>query len=377
VKSAPSLPDPTGNVVAVGTASELMSAVANAVDGTTIVLASGSYYLPNLLRFRGGKRDITLRSQSGNRDDVIIDGSQSASDEMIWFEDVTNITVAHLTVQNANVHCFTVKGEANADGVRIYDVRIHNCWERYIKGTAPNPIPADDATRPRKGRIEYCLFEQDFKKQQDDWTGGDYIGGIDMMWLKDWVISDNVFRGIQGRNNQGRAAVFIWNGSEDVVVERNQVYDCDTGFAFGNPSGAALHMTRGTLRNNFVVRGNYKAIELARTQDCQVYNNTVVSGFGFDRAFHAFEGSLGLRIFNNLVQADTIRVDDVGVIVEANVTGDLGGYFVDSAIADLHLTATGAASALGQGQALPAAAVDFDGEPRASAPAVGADECRP
>ena len=86
-----------------------------------------------------------------------------------------------------------------------------------------------------------------------------------MMWLKNWVISDNVFRGIQGLNNGGRAAVFIWNNSEDVIVERNHVLGCDTGLAFGNPSGGTTHVTRGVMRNNMVTRGNYKAIELART----------------------------------------------------------------------------------------------------------------
>jgi len=377
-KTAPPLPAPTGTVVEVSTAADLMNAVANAENGATIELVDGTYYLPNILRFRGGKTGVTLRSKSGNRDAVVIDGSQSASGEMIWFEDVKDITVAQVTVQNANIHCFTVKGEADADGVRIYDVRIRNCWERYVKGTAPNPISgADPAKRPRNGRIEYCSFEQDYKKQLDDVAGGDYIGGIDMMWLDNWVISDNVFRGIQGKNNQGRAAIFIWNTSEDVLVERNLVVDCDTGLAFGNPSGAPLHVTRGTMRNNMVTRGAYKAVELVRTQDSEIYNNSVYSAVAFDRAFHSFEGSAGIRIFNNLVHGQLIRVDDAGGTVENNLVGDLSGVFVDPAAGDLHLSASGAPRAIGQGQAVAAGVGDYDTDPRPAAPALGADECTP
>ena len=129
-KAVPALPAAAGTIVEVSTVGELVSAVTNAADGTTILAADGTYYLPGLLRFRNHKRDITLRSKSGNRDAVIIDGSQSSSGEMIWFEEVTNVTVADLTVQNANIHCFTVKGESDADGVRIHNCRIRNCWER-------------------------------------------------------------------------------------------------------------------------------------------------------------------------------------------------------------------------------------------------------
>jgi hypothetical protein len=297
---------------------------------------------------------------------------------MIWFEQVRNITVADLTVQNGNVHCFTIKGESDADGVRIYNCKIRHCWQRYIKGTAPNPIPADASTRPRNGRIEYCLFEQDYKKQtQDDGFNGDYIGGIDMMWLKNWVISDNVFRGIQGFNNGGRGAIFVWNNSEDVVVERNHVYNCDTGIAFGNPSGATTHVTRGVMRNNMITRGNYKAIELARTQDCQIYNNTVYSDMSFDRAFHAFQGSAGIRIFNNLMRGWGIRADDAGSMVADNLTGDFPSYFVDPARGVLHLTAAGAAATRAKGQAVPSGMLDYDAERRPTPVTLGADECAP
>jgi hypothetical protein len=105
----------------------------------------------------------------------------------------------------------------------------------------------------------------------------------------------------------------------------------------------------------------------------------VYSDLSFDRAFHSFQGSDGIHIFNNLVQAPLIRVDDTvpAGAVENNTVADLTGYFVDPTIADLHLTATGAAAVLGGGLAVPSGLGDYDDELRPSPPSVGADECAP
>ncbi len=60
------------------------------------------------------------------------------------------------------------------------------------------------------------------------------MGGIDVMYAKDWILSDNVFVGIQGRTRGARGAVFLWHETEDCVVERNVIIDCNTGIALGN-----------------------------------------------------------------------------------------------------------------------------------------------
>jgi hypothetical protein len=124
-------------------------------------------------------------------------------------------------------------------------------------------------------------------------------------------------------------------------------------------------------------RGSYKAIELVRTQDVAVYNNSVYSDLSFDRAFHAFEGSAGIRIFNNLVRAPSIRTDDAGASVENNLVGELAGVFVDPVAGNLHLSAAGAPQAVFTGLMLPDGTTDYDGEARPAIPALGADECAP
>jgi hypothetical protein len=382
-KKAPPLPPPTGPVIAVTNVEELFQACGKAAEGSTIFIADGTYFLPDLLRLRG-LRNVTLRGKSGDRTRVILDGSRSKSRELLWIEASEGVTVADLTVQNAPVHAITVKGESNVQRPAIYNCSIRNFWERGIKGTAPFGKDGKMATqagdeaalkvRPRGGSIRYCLFQNDHPKTEGDWTGGDYIGGIDMMWLEDFTISDNVFIGIQGKNQKGRGAVFIWNNSERVTVERNLVVGCDTGLAFGNPSGGARHMTGGILRSNFIVRGSYKAIELARTASCEVSNNTVWSeDEGWDRTFHIFQGQGGTRVFNNLVRGK-ILIQDPDCKVDGNLSGPLDGFFVNPKAGDLHLTAEGAAACAGKGLAVPAGSVDFDGQPRTGSVSPGADQ---
>ena len=372
IPKAPPLPAPTGRVVRVDRIQQLYRAVGSAAPGTTIAIADGTYYLPDLVRIR--RNGITIRGQSGDREKVILDGSRCAHKELIWFEGADDCTVADLTLREAPVHGFVVKGESDAQRTRIYNCEMRNIWERSIKGTSPSSDPARARSiRPTGGRIEYCLFVADHRKDHSDFANGDYIAAIDMMWLKDWVVSDNVFLGIQGRNGRGRAAIFLWNNSEDVVVERNIVIDCDRGIAFGNPSGGRVHMTRGIMRNNFVVCGTDTGIEVVRTKDCQVYNNTVYrpdNRRGF--AVHAFQFTEGLKVFNNLVRGPIV-VDAPGALVENNVSGVPKGCFVDPGKGDLHLTRK-ATQAINRGMPVAGLAGDIDGQARSGPPDVGADE---
>lgn len=366
-RKAPRLPPPQGNVVHVNDINQLYGAIRSG-PGTTILIADGHYYLPRLLRLQ--RNGITIRGASGNRDKVIIDGSRCESKELIWFEGGDDCMAADLTIQNAPVHGFTVKGESDTQRTRIYNCVIKNVWERGVKGTAPRSNP--ESVRPTGGRIEYCLFVNDHKKTENDWTGGDYIAGMDMMWLKDWVISDNVFIGIQGRNGVGRAAIFIWNNSDSVVAERNLIVDCDRGIAFGNPSGGNMHMSNAIVRNNFIVGGVNTAIEICRTRNVKVYNNTIWgTRQNFRFLVHFFQGSEGDAFVNNLVHGQTNL--EQGVENRNNFTGGLNGYFVNPAAGDLHLTSA-AVNAINKGIPLPEITNDFDGYARGPAPDIGACE---
>ncbi len=131
--------------------------------------------------------------------------------------------------------------------------------------------------RPTDCRVQYCLFYNDHPKQpgddDSDTFGGNYVGGMDIMYAKRWTISDNVFMGIHGRTGEARGAIFLWVDAEDCIVERNMIIDCDCGICLGNShrgEGTTVHCTRCTVRNNFVTRCPENDILADYTRDCKI-----------------------------------------------------------------------------------------------------------
>jgi len=376
---APPLEKPSGRVLRVGSLQELSRAVDSARPGTAILLADGTYRLKRGLILR--ENGLEIRGASGDRDKVILDGSSCEDRHIVMVKGADDVLIADVTIQNGKEDGVEIKGEMDTQRTRIYNCVFRNVWVRSIKGTAPLEVRKGQSdphsqpelwkTRPTGGAIRYCAFLQEHRKTLDDWTGGDYVGGIDLMWLKDWVISDNVFIGIRGKKGDGRGAIFVWQHCEDVVVERNLIVNCDAGICFGNYHGPSFHVTRGIIRNNFVVGGTSTPLEICKTADVLVCNNTIWATAATMPAVRFHETVRGGRLYNNLVHG-RIEVDKT-VSQADNVVGDLRGYFVDAPNGNLHLTSA-AKRASGKGRSLPEAGEDFDREKRSPAPDIGADE---
>ena len=190
--------------------------------------------------------NVTLRSESGQRDNVVLDG-QGRLGELVGITGCSGVTIADLTVQNVKWNGIKLNSDRGVNRVTIYNCVIHNVWQRGIKGVM---VPQEDRQRlrPSDCRVQYCLFYNDRPKRfEDDEAdrpdnfGGNYIGGIDVMYAQRWTISDNVFVGIQGRTGEARGAIFLWVDARDCVVERNIVIDCDSGICLGNSSSRAGH----------------------------------------------------------------------------------------------------------------------------------------
>ncbi len=232
-----------------------------------------------------------------------------------------------------------------------------------------------------KGSVRYCHFENT-KVPPADWLlGGDYIAAIDMMALEDWTFSDNVFRNIRGRNGGGRAAIFIWVRSRQVVVERNLIVNCDRGVAFGNPGQSTanvagerlVYVADTIIRNNSIAGGPDCGIELWYADRIKVYHNTIWRPErNWSRGIRMGTGTARTQIVNNLVHGE-IRFEGGEAELHQNLTGRLDGYFADPAAGNLALlpTATRAID-----QALPTAEVtdDIRRQPRTGRPDIGAWE---
>ncbi len=382
---APPLPPPQGPVLRVSTVEELFAAAEKVPPGGTILLADGHYFLPRYFELHTD--GVTLRSASGRRERVVLDGARSRHIELVGIRGARDITIADLTIQNIRANGFKIDADLGANRVRIYNCVIHNIWQRGIKGPAVPPQRREEL-RPTDCRVEYCLFYNDRAKRfaddpsdRPDTFDGNYVGGIDVMFARRWVIADNVFVGIQGRTRQGRGAVFLWHDAQECVVERNVIVDCDSGICLGNsyrPAGIAIHATGCVVRNNFVVRCPENGILADYTRDCRIVHNTIHDPESrLRRLIRLVHDNEGLLVANNLLSGPEMRIETTSQVrLRGNVTRPLAEAFVDAARGDLHLArfvpgVCDAAEALGE------VLEDFDRQARGPRPDVGADELQP
>ncbi len=258
---APPLPPPAGQVIRVATVPQLFAAAEQVPAGGTILLADGVYAMPRYFELHTD--NVTLRSERGQRDSVILDGTHSQDGELVGVSHCSGVTIADLTIQNIKWNGFKINSNKYATRVTIRNCVIHNIWQRGVKGPAMGQQDRGKVW-PTDCRIEYCLFYNDRPKEYADDPAdtpdtfrGNYVGGIDAMHAKGWIIRDNVFTGIHGRTGEGRGAIFLWNESQDCVVERNIIIDCDCGICLGNHyrhADTRWHDDRCIVRNNFVTR---------------------------------------------------------------------------------------------------------------------------
>ena len=377
---APPLPPPQGEAVRVATVDELLTAVDRIGPRSTILLANGHYKVPRVIVLQG-KRDLTIRSASGDPTKVTLRGkgwdSNARGDDILHIGQCDGVTIADLTFADCRSYGIKVEAENAPKSIDIYNCRFRDIGVRAIKGSAGN----DPNIRAVKGSVRYCSFENTRVPPADWLYGGDYISAIDMMALEDWTFSDNCFRNIKGRNGGGRAAIFIWVRSRQVVVERNLIIDCDRGVAFGNPGQSTANLagerlayvSDGMIRNNFIVGGADCGIELWYAERIKVFNNSIWRPErNWSRGIRVGNGTLQTEIVNNLVHGE-IRLDGGEAQLRQNLTRRLDGYFVDPASGNLALTSA-ARETIDQGVALPEVTDDIRQRPRSGRPDLGAWE---
>jgi hypothetical protein len=362
------LPPPTGLTIKVSNVQQLIRAFDEIAPGGTILLADGHYMMPHYVEIKTDK--VTLRGASGNPQRVIIDGANSRHGELIGLSQCSGVTIADLTIQNAQHNGFKISSQTNVQELTIYNCVIHNIWQRGVKSVKV-PQENRELLRPKRCRVQYCLFYNDRPKRLSDDPGdianGNYIGGIDIMCAADWVISDNIFVGIQGRTREARGAIFIWHESQDCIIERNIIIDCDAGICLGNPyrpQDTPYHCLRCTARNNFVTRAPEGGI--VTEPDSRL-----------GRLIRLVYDNEGLVVAGNLLGGPEIRNESSSQVVFVNnLAKDLTGAFVDPARGDLHITER-AAGVIDKAKPLPDVPTDIDGQPRGPRPDIGADEFVP
>ncbi|NLS95555.1 MAG: hypothetical protein GXX96_25760 [Planctomycetaceae bacterium] len=381
---APELSPAEGQVIRVSTVEELFQAARDVRPGGTILLADGHYMMPRYFELQTD--GVTLRGESGDRDQVVLDGAESMHGELVGVRACSGVTLADLTIQNIRHNGFKINSNYGVHRLTIHNCVIHNIWQRGVKGVR---VPKDqtEIQPPRDCRIQYCLFYNDRAKQfEDDPTdtpetfNGNYIGGIDVMYADGWTISDNVFTGIHGRTGEARGAVFLWHESKDCIIERNVIVDCDTGICLGNSSRGAdteIHCHRCIVRNNFVTRCPENGILADYTADCLIAHNTIHDPASrLKRLIRLVHDNGGLAVVNNLLSGPPMRVEtESRILTKGNVTQDVGQWFADATAGNLHLSAQ-CPDVLARAGAIDQVREDFDRQPRLQPTEPGADQWR-
>jgi hypothetical protein len=270
---------------------------------------------------------------------------------------LTDMTVGWVANHAVQIH-------SSSDSPRVHNVRFADTGEQMLKVSY---IPGNPESS-ESGEVSCSLFE---------YTAGIgtkyYIGGIDAHQAHGWVVRDNVFRGIRSpEGDLAEHAIHFWSLSQDTLVERNTINDCDRGIGLG--LGDRGHV-RGVVRNNLVRTTRDVGIGLESASGSRVLHNTVVAE-GYPNAIeYRFGSTSGVEVANNLTAGEIAARDGASGTASGNVTHAASGWFVAAAAGNLRLAAA-QADAVDQAAPLSDVTSDIDCEarPKGSAPDIGADE---
>jgi hypothetical protein len=357
------------SAVVVNTVAELVAAISNANGGgdRLIECENGIYLLNDLLHIIADS--ITVKSLSGNRDSVIIQGQgMGGGVSHVFLVQGADFSVYDLTLGWMANHGIQIQGEQNADRPIISNIRFVDTYEQMLK------VSAGGSTFCDSGQVEYCLFE---------YSAGIgpqyYIGGIDCHRSRSWIVRNSVFRYIRSPYGSiAEHAIHFWNDSENTLVECNLIINCDRGIGFG--LGSSQHIG-GIVRNNMIYHDTTEGfadvgISLETCSDGQVYNNTVYQEHSYSNAIeYRFAATTNAFIANNLTNRNIQARDGATGTDTSNVTNAQASWFVNISAGDLHMEYV-APSVVDQGIAITGLTHDFDGDtrPQGAGYDIGADE---
>jgi len=390
------LPPPTGSIVNVSNVSELVDAVNSAAADTIILIADGIYNLDGAY-LRIDVAGVTLRSASGDREAVVLDGNYITTE--ILQITASGVTVADLSLREADNHPIHIMstGSSSTDNTMLYNLHIIDPGEQAVK---INPVDMDHFT---DNGVIACSRIELTDAGRSHIRNDCYTGGIDAHQSRGWLIRDNVIEGFWCSSGLSEHAIHFWRGSRDTLVERNAILDNARGIGFGlatdgdartytdNPCPAAggtyVDHYDGIIRNNIVFANHAALFSSEYGLDCgiclwsacgaNVLHNTV---FSTQAPFSSIEwrfSNTWIDLTNNLVSHNLRERDDAHAVQAGNVTGAQADWFINAPQGDLHL-AGGASEVIDQGASVPAGLCDsdFDGDPRpiGTARDVGVDE---
>jgi len=375
------LPPPVGPTIEryPADADNLRATIAGAAPGTTILLHDGFYDMSggdSIHRLVFSNPGLTLRSFSGDREGVILDGGY-VTGELLSIQ-ASDTTIADISLRRAYYHPIHASGpDLPISNVLIHNVHIIDPGEQAVK---VNPVGAGtvDQSTLECSHLELTDAGRPFIRNNC------YTGGLDAHAATGWLVRRNRIEGFWCDTGLSEHGIHMWRQCQDTVVEENLIIDCARGIGFGLGPGADGH-TGGVIRNNFVAAGDPglfaspsgfdSGISLWGAEGAQAYHNTVASTLAPSASSIEWRYiSTSVTLANNLV---TDRIWDRGGVSHLATNTEYAplSLFADVAAGDLHLVDPDSGPVDTGTPLTPGlAALDFDSLPRDDTPDIGADE---
>lgn len=370
------LPGMARAAVVVGSVGALQAAVNNANGGgdENILISDGVYDMSGVA-LQITAVGVSVRSLSGNRSAVVLDSHYVEADTSGIFRILSsNVTIADMTLKRPYYHAIHISPNgSNTQGMLIDNVHIIDPGEQAIK------INADGAFAVNNSTIRNCLIELT-AAGRNSLTYTDYpcyTGGVDGHWAGNWTVQDNVVKGFWCSDGLSEHGIHFWDNSSNILVERNQIIDCDRGIGFGLGSDGN---SGGIIRNNMIYHGpdhGYSdvGISVESTPNAQVYNNTIYHVHDYSAIEYRFASTANILIASNLTNRSIQQRDGAAGQVVNNLTSAQASWFKDVAAGDLHLAGF-ISNVVNKGQVVSGLTDDFDKEkrPLGGGYEIGADE---
>lgn len=360
--------------------------------GDTALLATGTWSLTAPLRLT--IPGVTIRSQSGNRADVVLDGTDTAS--AIFQVVASDVVIASLTATNAAGDGVRVVPEgADLTGPMLYDLELldNSQFGVFVDADA-NAFFADGGTLA----CSHVGLTAAGRARVDN---GCTTAGVEALRARDWTVTDSTIEGYWCPSGNAPAGVRFWRGSRDTRIQRSRVLESRRGIVLGFGTdvivrsygdapcgGLQTQHYGGKLHNNLVwaddtdlitsLGGLVDGIALESACEVEVLHNTLhVAAATNGDLVHRYPNTSGV-VANNLSQGTNRRLDGAVTLATNNVenAGDYTWVHVPSG--DFHL-APGVTPAVDAGDPAYLTAVpdDADGLPRDALPDCGLDERAP
>ncbi len=366
-------------VSSVGALQNAVNSANSGGDKNIVISASASPYMLNGVYLRITADNVTVSGSTNNREDVVLDGNYVTTE--IFQILGSHVTIKNLTLKRARFHPIhvTPSDAKNNIGTLIQNIHIIDPGQQAIKIN-------QNAAKTRSvnyGTIKNSKLELTPEGRERVWdiNGSCYTGGVDAHHAKGWVVKENIiseFWCTPENEDLSEHGIHFWSFSEDTLVEKNHIINCDRGIGFGLGSSGHLN---GIIRNNMIYHDSGDSdsdvgIGLESAAAAQVYNNSIYHEHDYANGIeYRFSATAGGFIRNNLTNKAITSRQGGTAVLSHNVTTAQSSHFKNIASGNLHLNYP-VKGVVDSGISVTGLQDDFDGELRVQGGRVdiGADE---